>query len=60
MHPPPPTHTHTWFRNDDFTVSLEWVQSKVLCDMIIQGELSWICLMKQRLCLMIPWGIKNS
>lgn len=49
-----------WFRDVNFTVSLEWVQSKVLCDMSTQGEWSWICLMKQRLCLMILWGIKCS
>lgn len=28
--------------------------------MITQGELSWIRLMKQIQCLMIPWGAKYS
>lgn len=50
--------TSTWFRDINFTISLERLQSKVLCDMITQGELSCICLMKQILCLTILWGIK--
>lgn len=48
------------FRDINFTISLERFQSKVLCDMITQGELSWSCLMKQILCLMILRGIKCS
>lgn len=48
------------FRDINFTMSLEQFQSKVLCDMITQGELSCICLMKEILCLMILWGIKCS
>lgn len=48
------------FRAINFTASLEPFQSKVLCDMITQGELSCICLMKQIPCLMILRGIKCS
>lgn len=54
-YPPPPG----WFHNINFTVSLEWIQSKVLCAVITQGELSWICLMKQGLCFKIPWGTES-
>lgn len=52
--------TPVWFHDINFTISLEQFQSKVLCDMITQGELSCICLMKQILCLMILRGIKYS
>lgn len=51
---------HVLFRAINFTASLEPFQSKVLCDMITQGELSCICLMKQIPCLMILRGIKCS
>lgn len=52
--------TPNWFRDINFTISLERFQSKGLCDMITRGDLSCICLMKQILCLMVLRGIKYS